>query len=78
MTVLAQTEDHLAEFEFGALTISRYTDGHCIALAGKGIAGQFRKCLKTHAPERVIKTFLRIDPKAEWQPLYNPSEMPRY
>jgi hypothetical protein len=77
VTILAKTQDHLVEFESGMLTIARYTDGHCIGLAGKGIAGQFRECLKTHTPERVIATFLRMDPKATWQPLYCPERMPR-
>lgn len=60
MTILAKTADHLAEFECGILTIARYSDGHAIALKGRGIAGQFRDCLKTATPEKVISTFIRI------------------
>ena len=77
MTVLAKTADHLVEFENGMLTIARYSDGHCVGLTGKGIAGQFRDCLKTHTPERVVEVFLKIVPNAMWQPLYHPDKMPR-
>lgn len=76
MTVLASTPDHLAEYEAGArlLTITRRTDGHCVALTGARVAGEFRDCLRTHAPERVIQTFLRIagGAGADWTPLYKP------
>lgn len=77
MTVLAETADYLVEYEANILTIARYSDGHCKGLRGKGIAGQFRACLKTHPPERVIQTFLTIARKADWQPLYKPHRMPR-
>lgn len=78
MTILTITQDHLVEFEAGILTIARYSDGHCVALKGKGIAGQFRACLKTHEPVRVVQTFLRIaERKQAWQPLYKPERMPR-
>lgn len=77
MTILAKTADHLVEFENGVLTIARYSDGHCVGLTGRGIAGQFRDCLKTHAPERVVETFLRIVRNQMWQPLYKPHMMPR-
>lgn len=77
MTVLAQTESHLVEFEFGVLTIARYSDGHCLMLKGRGIAGHFRDCLKTHSPQRVTETFIRMCRGQEWQPLYKPHRMPR-
>lgn len=60
MTILAITPDYLAEYEAGILTIARYSDGQAVALTGKGIAGEFRACLKTHAPERVCATFVRM------------------
>ena len=78
MTILADTPEHLVEFESGLLTIARRTDGHCVALNGRGIAGQFRDCLRTHSPERVVQTFLRIARGQEWQPLYNPARMPAH
>ena len=77
MTILAKTDEHLVEFECGVLTIARYSDGHCLGLRGKGIAGQFRECLKTHSPKRVVATFIRMCHGQEWQPLYKPARMPR-
>jgi hypothetical protein len=75
MTVLAKTTDYLVEYESNMLTIARYSDGHCLALTGRGIAGEFRACLKTHAPDRVIQTFMRMIPDATWRPLYKPERM---
>lgn len=74
MTILASTADHLVEFEAGILTIARRTDGYCLAMKGKRIAGDFRDCLKTHAPERVIQTYMRLaqQAKIDWTPLYKP------
>ena len=77
MTILAVTSEFLVEYEARILTIARYTDGHCVALAGLGIKGQFKDCLKTHPPEKVVATFLRIAGKQSWQPLYKPGRMPR-
>lgn len=79
MTILASTDDHLAEFEAGVLTIARYSDGHCKTMKARGIAGEFRRCLKTHTPERVIATYLRLADQAgcKWEPLYKPDYMPR-
>jgi hypothetical protein len=85
MTVLAITDAYLVEFESGQLTIARYSDGHCLAIEGKGIAGQFRACLRTHEPARVVETFISIANRikgpsgkpGEWQPLYKPERMPR-
>lgn len=75
MTILASTPDYLVEFEAGMLTIARRVDGHCVAMRGRGIAGDFRDCLKTHSPERVIQTYLRICPRPVWSPLYVPDRM---
>jgi len=77
MTILAITADHLVEFEAGFLTIARYSDGYCKGAKAKGIAGQFRDCLKTHTPERTVECFLRMMRKFEWEPLYKPHCMPR-
>jgi len=74
MTILASTRDHLVEYEAGMLTIARRTDGNCIALQGRGIAGQFRACLKTHSAERTIQTFISLG--ATWRPLYKPRCVP--
>jgi len=77
MTILASTDEHLAEFEGGVLTIARRTDGHAVSLRGRGLSQHFRDCLTTHAPQRVVATFLRIaGPNANWRPLYRPSAMP--
>ena len=74
MTVLASTADHLVEFEAGMLIIHRRSDERHMALTGKGIAGQFRDCLKTHTPEKVISTFTRIaGPNPTWhEPMFKP------
>lgn len=77
MTILAKTPDYLVEFEANMLTIARYSDGHCIALQGKGIAGEFKACLKTSPVERVIEVFIKMVSGAAWQPLYKPARMPR-
>ena len=72
MTILTHTAEYLAEYEGGILTISRDTDGHCKALKGRGIAGNFRDCLKTHNHEHVIKIWLKMMRGQIWQPLYKP------
>ena len=77
MTIITTTPEYLVEFEAGILTIARYSDGHCIALKGHGLSGQFREALKKHGKDRTIRTYLKIDPKATWQPLYKPDRMPR-
>lgn len=77
MTTLTKTTDYLVEFEAGMLTISRYSDGHCLAMTGKRIAGDFRDCLKTHSLERCVDTFIRLSPSKTWQPMYKPQYMPR-
>jgi hypothetical protein len=78
MTILANTPEYLVEFEARVLTISRRSDGMHVALEGRGIAGQFRECLKTHEPNRVVQTFLRITGKPlTWlPPLYRAGRMP--
>lgn len=78
MTILANTAEYLVEFEARILTIARRTDGHCVALSGRGIAGDFRDCLKTHSPERVIETYLRLCRGIPWEPLYKPERMVSY
>lgn len=77
MTILAETKDYLVEFEARLLTISRYSDGHCKGYSGKRVAGEFRDCLKTHTPERVIDLYLKMFRGQDWQPLYKPERMPR-
>lgn len=76
MTILCRTEDHLAEFEAGYLTISRYSDGHCKAWKLSGIASLFRADLKRVGPERAIEVYLRLMRRAPWEPLYKPGRMP--
>ncbi|WP_419902091.1 hypothetical protein [Kiloniella sp.] len=78
MTILAETQDYLVEYETGLLTIARYSDGHCIGFKGRRVAGEFRDCLKTHSPERVVETFIKAaGPNPKWGPLYKPHKMPR-
>lgn len=74
-TVLAATAEYLVEYAGGMLTIARRSDGHCIAFTGRRVAGEFRDCLKTHSPERVIACYIRMAPGA-WAPLYKPEGMP--
>lgn len=77
MTILAETADHLVEFDQAPtpmLTIADKATGMVKAMTGQGIAGQFRDCLKTHAPERVIQTFLRLAPWP-WEPMYKPGAL---
>lgn len=76
MTILAKTDEYLAEFEAGYLTIARYSDGYCKAWKYSGIAGDFRQCLKVHGAEKTISIYLKIMRKAEWEPLYKPHRMP--
>lgn len=80
MTVLADTPEHLVEFEGGLLWIVRRSDGRFLTLAGKGIAGHFRDCLRTHAPARVVQTWLRIaGRRQDWKgPLYKDGFIPAY
>lgn len=75
MSLLAKTDLYLAEFEAGMLFISRYSDGNAVALKGRGIAGQFRDCLKANGAEKTINTYLRIAGK-NWRPMYKPHRMP--
>lgn len=73
MTILAYTSEYLVEYTIpggGLLTIARHGDGHCKGLIGQGIAGEFRDCLKTHSPAKVIEVFLKMALNAEWRPLY--------
>lgn len=77
MSILAITPAHLVEFEVGILTIARFSDGACITLKGKGIAGEFRDCIRTHGEERATATFLGIAGSQPWVPLYKPHRMPR-
>lgn len=78
MTILANTPEYLVEFEAGILTISRRSDCMHVALEGRGIAGQFRECLKTHDANRVVQTFLRMPrgPLNWLPPLYRDGCMP--
>lgn len=77
MTVLAQTPEYLVEFESGMFSISRFSDGHAIGLVSKGIAGEFRSCVKSHGAERATATYLRIAEgiKAQWRPCYKPEPL---
>lgn len=79
MTILAETENNLVEYEHGVLTITDLATGHALAATGKRIAGDFRDCLKTHSPERVTATYIRLlrGRGIEWEPLYNPDKLAR-
>ncbi len=74
MTILAYTSEYLVEYESGQggglLTIARHMDGHCKGLTGRGIAGQFRDCLKTHSPAKAVEVFLKMAKSRGWAPLY--------
>jgi len=80
MTLLAETSEYLVEYERyagGMITIARYSDGHALAFTGKRVSGEFRDCLRTHSPETVIQTYIRMAKgmKIEWSPFYSPSKM---
>lgn len=78
MTVLAKTADMLAEYESGMLFIARRSDGHCVAMRGIGIAGDFRAAVKLYGAERAIDTYVRLGENlGGWKPLYKASAMPR-
>lgn len=77
MTILASSAEYIAEYDCGVLFIHRKSDDRHIALEGRRIAGNFRDCLATHSPERVIQTFIRMaGPKVAWrEPLYKPDTL---
>ena len=75
--VLAVTKDHLVEFGYGFLTISRYIDGHCLSFEGRLIATQFKNTLNEMSAESTIDRFIKLSNGRSWEPLYNPKEMPR-
>jgi len=80
MTVLAKTKTHIAEYERGhggLLTIAR-SDGKCLGLTGKGIADQFRDCIRTSGADKTIDCFIRLAlySGSDWRPLYKKSAMP--
>jgi len=79
MAVLAMTDDHFVEFDCGIFTISRYTDGHCLAIKAKGVAGDFRHAVKKKGVDHAIVLFtsIAIATGADWEPLYKPHRMPR-
>lgn len=77
MTILAITEKYLVEYESRILTISRYSDGHCLSFAGRRVAGEFRDCLKTHTAEQTVETYIKIARNKPWEPMYKPHRMPR-
>jgi hypothetical protein len=77
MTTLAENNDYLVEFEAGYLTISRFEDGHCKGWNKRGIAGEFRDCLKRKGVDWTINFYLHLMRKGEWEGLYKPERMPR-
>ncbi len=76
MTVLAETENYLVEYDqcgsFRMLTITDKWNGFAKSLFGPRIAGDFRDCLKTHSPEKAIETWLRIANDQSWEKVYKP------
>jgi len=60
LTILAETDAYLIEYEAGTLTVARYSDGHCLVVPYERAAGMFRDCLKTHSIERTIECFIRM------------------
>jgi len=79
MTVLAITDDYFVEFDCGIFTVSRYTDGHCLMIRAKGVAGDFRDAMKKKGADHAITLFknIAIATGAQWEPLYKPDMMPR-
>lgn len=60
MTILASTPAYVVEHESGVFSIMRRADNMGLHMTGKRIVGDFRDCLRTHAPERVIQTYIRL------------------
>lgn len=77
-SVLADTPEYLVEFSRSPivmLTIARRSDGHCVHLTGRRVAAEFRDSVRTHGPDRAIRTFIAIA-RNNWSPLYKPARMP--
>jgi hypothetical protein len=71
-TTLTETDDYRVEYESKMLSIVHKASGQAVSLTGKRIAGDFRDCLQTHTPDRVIRTYMRLAKSAgaNWQPMY--------
>lgn len=68
MTILASTDEHVVEHESGVFSIMRRADNMALHMEGRRIVGDFRDCLKTHSPERVIATYIRMGEQVtSWQ-----------
>ena len=83
--ILASTAGHLVEYDpasggcLAILTIARRTDGRAKGVVGKdAILGcnDFLDSLKTHAPEDVVRVFLYLLRRHEWQGFYRPASQP--
>lgn len=76
MTTLAETPYYLVEYDQWAghrlLGITDKFTGLCKTMTSDRIAGEFRDCLRTHSPERVIQTYLRLAANLPWEPTYKP------
>lgn len=51
------------------VTISRATDGHCLAIIGRKVVSEIRSCIKSHGIEKTVATYEKAF-KLEWKPLY--------
>jgi hypothetical protein len=60
MAILARTPEYVVEHESGVFSILRIADNMGLHMTGQRIVSDFRACLKTHAPERVIATYIRL------------------
>jgi len=68
MTVLINTPTWLGEFEVGVFFLTNRETGLTLAMRKRGIAGEVRERLLTHAPDRVAETYSRIlGPAARWE-----------
>jgi hypothetical protein len=76
MSVLAETHDYLVEYDQWAghrlLVITDKWNGFSKTMTGPRIAGDFKDCLTTHSPSRVIETWLKIMRNQPWQQTYKP------
>lgn len=71
MTVIADNENYLVEYEAKMMSITSRETGLTISFTGARIAGDFRDCLKTHPIDRVVQTYVRMASKfAKWERMY--------
>lgn len=81
MGVIANTANYHVEFDAGYLWITRKADLMTITVQqkGKGVAGHFRDCMRTHSVDKAAEVFGRLSEHAgnRWERIYkrDPGEL---